>query len=70
MSRDLVIAISALPPRPRRLLDHEISTVFGGCAKEYESCEFASECCPPDSPYKATCEKLRCGKVWTSTYNP
>lgn len=45
MNRQLSIRMNALPPRARRLDDHELARVFGGCVKDFESCTADCDCC-------------------------
>jgi hypothetical protein len=64
MQRDLVIAIGALPPRPRRLSEREISDIFGGCVGKGWKCDDDCDCCLAPSynneNYTAYCESGVC----------
>jgi hypothetical protein len=72
MSRGLVIAIGALPPRPRRLSDREIADIFGGCITYGSSpCNEDCDCCPPprypNEQPKVYCESRVCKYWWKSS---
>lgn len=58
IKKNVVIAISDLPPRARALNPDELANVFGGCQWEWELCWSSNDCC-------AGMKCLFCGCHWT-----
>jgi hypothetical protein len=54
MRRESILRLQPLPPRPRRLSAHEMSSVFGGCAALNQICSTVDSKC---------CDSLECVEV-------